>query len=85
MRMAVADNKTPARALLHALLAFSSMRRSGLSQQAIQFKISALQALSASARDGPGTTSEAAQIVAASMLLGAFEVRHKNTAERNQR
>jgi hypothetical protein len=74
MRMALAHDTAPGLALYSAVLAFSSLHRNGLHQQAVQLKISALQYLSASTRGGPLSSAEAAQHVAASMLLGAFEV-----------
>jgi Fungal specific transcription factor domain len=72
--MAMADDSVSRLAVFYALLAFSSLRLNGLHQQAIQLKISALHALSASAKKEPLSSSEAAQHVAASMLLGSFEV-----------
>ncbi|KAK2612013.1 hypothetical protein QQS21_001978 [Conoideocrella luteorostrata] len=72
--MAVANGTVAGRALFYALLAFSSLHRSRYSQQAVQLKISALHNLSASANEEPLTLAEAAQRVAASMLLGAFDI-----------
>ncbi|KAJ0120840.1 Zinc-finger transcription factor [Diaporthe amygdali] len=60
-------------ALFYALLAYSSLHRYGLNEQALEYKIQALQSLSASVTDQPLITAEGAQHVAASMLLGAFE------------
>lgn len=79
LRMALTQDTVSGLALFYALLAFSSLRRSGLQNQAVQLKIAALHSLSASAREGPGLLSfdEAAQHVAASMLLSAFEVGKK--------
>lgn len=74
MRMALANDTVQGLALLCALLAFSSLHRHGLTQQAMQLKISALHSLSASAKEGPLTSTESAQHVAASMLLGAFDI-----------
>lgn len=74
LRIALARNTAPGHALFFALLSFSSLHRSGLNQQAIQLKISALQCLSAPVRGGRLSLTEAAQHVAASMLLSAFEV-----------
>ncbi|KAI1778172.1 fungal-specific transcription factor domain-containing protein [Hypoxylon cercidicola] len=73
IRMALADDTVLGLALFHALAAFSSLHRSGLNEQAMQLKISALHFLSASA-EGPLTSAEAAQHVATSMLLGAFDI-----------
>lgn len=72
--MAQTHDTAPGLALFFALLAFSSLHRSGLQQQAIQLKISALQYLSAPIRGDRLSLAEAAQHVAASMLLSAFEV-----------
>ncbi|KZL65479.1 zinc-finger transcription factor [Colletotrichum tofieldiae] len=74
MRMARAHNTAPGLALFSAMLAFSSLHRSGLHRQTVQLKISALQFLSTSTRGGPLSSAEAAQHAAASMLLGAFEI-----------
>ncbi|KAL9477680.1 hypothetical protein ACSS6W_007521 [Trichoderma asperelloides] len=74
LRMAQTHDTAPGLALFFALLAFSSLHRSGLQQQAIQLKISALQCLSAPIRGDRLSLAEAAQHVAASMLLSAFEI-----------
>ncbi|KAF4993436.1 hypothetical protein FDECE_13402 [Fusarium decemcellulare] len=73
MRMAVAPDNFSGLALLHALLAYSSLHRHGLNKEAMHLKIQALRFLSASMKDGQTTSVRAAQHVAASMLLGAFE------------
>lgn len=72
--MAIADDTVAGLAVFYALLAFSSRRRNGLHEQAMQFKVSALHFLSASSKTGPLSLAEAAQHLAASVLLGAFEV-----------
>lgn len=72
--MALARDSAPGFALFFALLSFSSLHRSGLHQQAVQLKIVALQYLSAPVKGGRLSLAEAAQHVAASMLLSAFEV-----------
>ncbi|UKZ68652.1 uncharacterized protein TrAtP1_009676 [Trichoderma atroviride] len=74
VRMALARDTAPGLALFFALLSFSSLHRSGLHQQAIQLKILALQYLSAPVKGGRLSLVEAAQHVAASMLLSAFEI-----------
>lgn len=74
MRMALAHDTASGRALFYALLAVSSLRRSGLHLEAIQFKVAALHALSASTKAGALSSAEAAQHVATCMLLGTFEV-----------
>ncbi|KAJ3541190.1 hypothetical protein NM208_g4721 [Fusarium decemcellulare] len=73
MRMSVAPDNFSGLALLHALLAYSSLHRHGLNKEAMHLKIQALHFLSASMKDGQTTPARAAQHVAASMLLGAFE------------
>lgn len=74
IRMVQTRDTVPSLALFYALLAFSSLRRDGLQQHALQLKISALHALSASATEGPLDLTEATHHAAACMLLGAFEV-----------
>ncbi|KAH8891149.1 hypothetical protein GQ53DRAFT_687393 [Thozetella sp. PMI_491] len=74
IRMALVSDSASASAVLHAVLAYSSLHRTGLHQQAVQLKVSTLQLLSASVRQGPPSGTEAAQQAAASMLLGAFEI-----------
>lgn len=78
MRLAaVAHDSVTGLALLHALLAYSSLHRNGSNQQAIRLKIAALQYLSAATRGRSLSSFEAVQHVAASMLLGAYEVGHQ--------
>lgn len=74
MSMALTQENAPGLALFYSLLAFSSLHRYGLHQQAMQLKIAALHHLSASVGDEPLTPTKAIHHVAASMLLGAFEV-----------
>jgi hypothetical protein len=74
IRMALTHDTAPGLALFYALHAFSSLHRSGFNQQAVQLKIAALHTLSVSAKGKPLSSSEAAQHVAASMFLGAFDV-----------
>ncbi|KAK8872548.1 fungal-specific transcription factor domain-containing protein [Apiospora arundinis] len=75
LSLALTRESVPGSALLFALLAFTSLHRNGLQQQAVQLKISALHYLSASVKDGPLLSTEAAaQHVAASMLLGCYEI-----------
>ncbi|RYC65036.1 hypothetical protein CHU98_g1145 [Xylaria longipes] len=62
------------RALLHALLAFSSLHRSGLHRKTMALKVAALEALSASAKEVSQGFVEAAQHVAACMILCSFEI-----------
>ncbi|KAF4902742.1 hypothetical protein CGCF415_v009232 [Colletotrichum fructicola] len=71
--MALVHDEVSGIALFHALLAFSSLHRHGLNEQTIQLKGRALQSLSASVNYEILTPGKAAQHVAASMLLGAFE------------
>lgn len=74
IRMALANDSLPGQALFYALLAISSLRRNGLRQEAVHFKVSSLHALSKSAKAGSLGPAEAAQHVATCMLLCAFEV-----------
>ncbi|KAH8646015.1 fungal-specific transcription factor domain-containing protein [Tricladium varicosporioides] len=74
IRMAVADDTVTGLAVFYALLAFSSLRLHGFHQQAVQLKILALHSLSSSVKRGPLSLADAAQHVAASMLLGSFEI-----------
>ncbi|KAI1422128.1 fungal-specific transcription factor domain-containing protein [Xylaria sp. FL1777] len=74
VRMALMNHTIPSRAVLHALLAFSSLHRDGLQLQAAQHKTAAVGALAASAKNGVRSTTEAAQHVAANMLLCSFEI-----------
>ncbi|KAL3292838.1 zinc-finger transcription factor [Colletotrichum asianum] len=71
--MALVHDEVSSVALFHALLAFSSLHRHGLNEHTIQLKGRALQSLSTSVRGEIMTPEKAAQHVAASMLLGAFE------------
>ncbi|KAI0407918.1 fungal-specific transcription factor domain-containing protein [Xylaria palmicola] len=74
VRMALTDPSISARAVLHAILALSSLHRDGPQLQAAQHKTAAVGALGASAKNGINTTAEAAQHVAANMLLCSFEI-----------
>lgn len=74
MRLALTPTGAPRRGLLYSLLALSSIRRKGLQREALEFKVLALRALSASATGRPLSPAEAIQHVAACMLLGDFEV-----------
>lgn len=78
LRMALGSDTATGLALFYALLAFSSLDRNGVNQHAVQLKISALHSLSASSKGGELSFTEAAQHVAASMILGSFDVRHQN-------
>ncbi|KAG7405113.1 hypothetical protein Forpe1208_v014888 [Fusarium oxysporum f. sp. rapae] len=73
MRMAMVDNSLSSSALLHAILAYSSLHHHGLGETALKFKVQALHLLSTSAEDGEFSLVNASQHVAASMLLGLFE------------
>ncbi|KAI1311765.1 fungal-specific transcription factor domain-containing protein [Xylaria venustula] len=74
VQMALMNHTLPSRAVLHALLALSSLHRDGLQLQAVQHKTAAVGALAASAKKGVLITTEAAQHVAANMLLCSFEI-----------
>lgn len=75
--MALANDTDSGVALFSALIAFSSLHRHGPNEQAVRFKIQALQSLAASLTGEPLILTKAAQHVAASMLLGAFEVSYR--------
>ncbi|KAK6078950.1 hypothetical protein SCUP234_05876 [Seiridium cupressi] len=74
MHMALAHDTVSGQALLSALLAFSSLRRAGLHHETMQFKVTALQALSTSSQEVAQGLAGAAQHVAACMVLCAFEI-----------
>ncbi|KAI8634245.1 hypothetical protein F5Y19DRAFT_487713 [Xylariaceae sp. FL1651] len=74
VRMALSSPTIPSRAILHALLAVSSLHRDGLQLQAARHKTAAVSALAASVKSGINGTTEAAQHVAAGMLLCSFEI-----------
>ncbi|TGJ78719.1 hypothetical protein E0Z10_g10049 [Xylaria hypoxylon] len=74
MHMVFTHDTVSRRALLYALLAFSSLHRSGLHRETMLFKVTALEALSASAEEAAQGSVEAAQHVAACMTLCAFEI-----------
>lgn len=78
LSMALAQDTVSGLALYYALLAFASLHRHGIDERAMQLKIKAIQSLSASVTDEPLTLAQAAQHVAASMLLGSFEVNIEN-------
>ncbi|KAK6957465.1 hypothetical protein Daesc_000251 [Daldinia eschscholtzii] len=73
IRISLASETTSAVAALQSLLALSSLHRHDVHSQAVELKISALKSLAAAAGSHFGTT-EAAQHVAAGMLLCSFEV-----------
>ncbi|RAK95682.1 Zn(II)2Cys6 transcription factor [Aspergillus ibericus CBS 121593] len=73
MRMALSDDSPTAVAILRAILALSSLHRDGLQAQAGRLKISALRALVAAPKTDI-TPAEAAQHVAAGMLLCSFDI-----------
>ncbi|GAP90992.1 putative zinc-finger transcription factor [Rosellinia necatrix] len=74
MSMIYAHDTVSGRALLCALLAFSSLHRSGPHPGTISLKVAALEALSASTKEAAQGSAEAAQHVAACMILCAFEI-----------
>ncbi|TRX88363.1 hypothetical protein FHL15_010739 [Xylaria flabelliformis] len=73
IRLALSDHTIPSRAVLHAILALSSLVRDSFQLQAAQHKTAAVGALRASATNGINSTAEAAQHVATNMLLCSFE------------
>ncbi|KAJ8130685.1 hypothetical protein O1611_g2948 [Lasiodiplodia mahajangana] len=74
IRVSLSSNSHSGVAALKSLLAFSSAHRNGVQPQAGALKVSALNALAAAAGRVDLTTIEAAQHVAAGMLLYSFEV-----------
>lgn len=74
MSMALAQDTVPGLALFYAMLAFSSLHRHGVNEQTVKLKILAIHFLSASMEDESLILTNAAQHVAASMLLASFEV-----------
>ncbi|KAI0972452.1 fungal-specific transcription factor domain-containing protein [Xylaria arbuscula] len=74
MQMVFTHDTVSRRALFYALLAFSSLHRTGLHQETMSFKVTALKALSDSAKEAAQGSVEAAQHVAACMILCAFEI-----------
>lgn len=73
MRIALAGNTPSSVAVLRSLLALSSLHRYGIQVQAIELKISSLNALAAASMSNFGA-KEVIQHVAAGMLLCSFEV-----------
>ncbi|GAP83624.1 putative N-terminal fungal transcription regulatory domain-containing protein [Rosellinia necatrix] len=78
VRMALVNDTMPSRAVLHALLALSSLHRDGMQLQSAKHKTAAVGALGASAKSGIRGTAEAAQHVAANMLLCSYEIHMGN-------
>ncbi|KAI0555996.1 fungal-specific transcription factor domain-containing protein [Xylaria curta] len=74
IRLALSDHTIPSRAVLHAVLALSSLVRDSFQLQAAQHKTAAVGALRASATNGINSTAEAAQHIATNMLLCSFEI-----------
>ncbi|KAI1266383.1 hypothetical protein F5Y18DRAFT_28123 [Xylariaceae sp. FL1019] len=72
--MAFSNDNVTSRAVLHAMLAVSSSHRGGLHVQSVEHKVAAIGALAASLKTGIKTMGEAAQHVAAGMLLCSFEI-----------
>ncbi|KAI0102374.1 fungal-specific transcription factor domain-containing protein [Nemania sp. FL0031] len=79
VRMALTNQTITSRAVLHAILAFSSLQRDGLQLQATKHKTAAVSALGASVKNGIHTTTEATQHLAANMLLCSLEI-HMGTS-----
>jgi hypothetical protein len=75
--MAMAKDTVSGLACFYAILAFSSLHRYGINEQAMQLKVKAIQSLSASVAGEPAASAQTAQHIAASMLLGAFEVSYR--------
>ncbi|KAH6605561.1 hypothetical protein Trco_004714 [Trichoderma cornu-damae] len=74
MSMIFSRDTPSRRALFYALLAFSSLHRSGLHRKTMLFKVAALAALSASAKEASDGLAAAAQHIAACMILCSFEI-----------
>jgi hypothetical protein len=74
IKMAFCNDSSSSKAVLFALLALASRYRNGLQSQAVQFKTAAITELTRSAERSSLSTTEAAQHVAAGMLLCSFEV-----------
>ncbi|KAI1432412.1 hypothetical protein GGR50DRAFT_706673 [Xylaria sp. CBS 124048] len=78
LRMSLSSDTQSATAVLRSLLAFSSLHRHGMQSQALELKISALEALRAS----ESTTLDTLRVVhhvAAGMLLYSFEVQQSSS------
>ncbi|KAK7211825.1 hypothetical protein V2G26_019003 [Clonostachys chloroleuca] len=69
IKMAFSNDSSSSKAVLFALLALASRYRNGLQSQAVQFKTAAITELTRSAERSSLSTTEAAQHVAAGMLL----------------
>ncbi|KAG7039309.1 Zinc-finger transcription factor [Colletotrichum scovillei] len=74
MSMALTKNSNSGLALRNALLSYASLHRHGLNEQALKLKIQAIRYLSTSVTSEALILGRAAQHVAASMVLGAFEI-----------
>ncbi|CAG9956787.1 unnamed protein product [Clonostachys rosea f. rosea IK726] len=74
IKMAFCNDSSSSKAVLFALLALASRYRNGLQSQAVQFKTAAITELTRSAERSSLSTTEAAQHVAAGMLLCSFEI-----------
>ncbi|KAI5868244.1 fungal-specific transcription factor domain-containing protein [Durotheca rogersii] len=82
MRIALSSDSPSCIAVRKSMLALSTLLRHGLSWQSERLKLCAIRALMASAEDGI-TLTNAAQHVAAGMLLCIFEI-HTNSSASNQ-
>ncbi|CAG9984578.1 unnamed protein product [Clonostachys byssicola] len=78
LRMALARDAHSGLAIFYAILAISSLCRRGLHQEAVQYKLAAIHVLFEYVKGGSIGPADAAQHVAACMLLAAFEVRSKD-------
>ncbi|CAI6014018.1 unnamed protein product [Clonostachys chloroleuca] len=74
LRMALARDTNSGLAIFYAILAISSLCRSGLHQEAVQYKLAAIHVLFESVKGGSMSPADVAQHVAACMLLAAFEI-----------
>jgi hypothetical protein len=83
VRIALEGETASAAALLKALLAFSSLHRSGLQTQAIELKIAALGSLAEGSAAPSLSAKETIQHAATGMLLCSFEV-HQSSCTSGQ-
>jgi hypothetical protein len=80
MSMVLANSTIPDSALICAIMAYSSLHRNGLNEEAIRFKIQAIRFLSTAVQVGQMSSLYAAHHVATSMLLGSCEVSTVHTS-----
>ncbi|QKX57685.1 uncharacterized protein TRUGW13939_04803 [Talaromyces rugulosus] len=74
--MALANDSPSVAAVFQSLLALSSVHRDGLQSQAADLQVATLRALVVAPKSDDIGSMEAAQLVAAGMLLCSFEIKH---------